>query len=157
MTDEHVDPQLTSSLIGLLAVLETEAREGQLPLDVALRLRQRLVSTRVLPARASRGQDLADGLADLNERLRERETPSSNDLTHEETPLVNVLTFPEPEGAEAFVAEMQGQGKDVDLPVHEPDYQRWTVVVHHGDGAAAVPGLEYEAAAAHGGRHLGAF
>lgn len=157
MADEHVDPQLTSSLIGLLAVLESEAREGQLPLDVALRLRQRLVSTRVLPASASRGQVLADGLADLNERLREREAPSWVGLTHEETPLVNVLTFPEPEAAQAFAAQMQEQGKDVDHPVHEPAYQRWTVVIHHADRAAAVPGLEYQAAAAHGGRHLGAF
>ncbi|WP_299035008.1 hypothetical protein [uncultured Pseudokineococcus sp.] len=78
MTDEHVDSQLSSSLLGLLAVLEGEARAGQLPLDVALRLRQRLVRTRALPAGASRGDDLADGLADLNKRDGQASPPTSS-------------------------------------------------------------------------------
>lgn len=108
-----MDPQLSSSLLGLLAVSKSEARTGGLPLDVGLRLRQRLVGSHALPAVASRGDDLADNLANLNERLREHKASSSKNLTLEQMPLVNVLTFPEPGAAEAFAAQMREQGKDV--------------------------------------------
>lgn len=157
VTDEPLDPQLTSSLLGILAVLEGQARIGELPLNIVLRLRQRLVGTGQLPARGASGEDLADALSALNQSLRTHERPDWVDQPLDAPLLVNILTFPARAEAEAFAEEMREQDKDVDPPVHEPAFQRWTVVIHHSDRASATPGMEFHAATAHGGQHLGAF
>jgi hypothetical protein len=157
-TPTQLDQRDIGALIGLLAVLGAGALTGDLPLDQGLRLRRRLVGVGLLSPDKPYA-DFADALAALTQRLRLLERPS--EAAGEPRQVVeNMVAFGEPQAAQAFVDQLRTQGRDVDGPVHESSYRRWTVVVRSprlDDDSFAVVGPDAAAARALGGWHLGAF
>ena len=73
-------------------------------------------------------------------------------------PWENVLALPDRRTADACAAELRSAGADVDDPVHESGFRRWTVVVRvpRDDRAGRVVAGQAGAAIRRGGWHLGA-
>lgn len=149
-----------SSLIRLLAVIDGAAREGDLPVDLMLRLRQRLVMDGCLPLARDAG-DFANALDALIVQVRALDDDAADEPgpAHHDVPVVNVLAFADEPSATAFTEQMQRSGEDVDDPVVEAAVHRWLVAVHSRSraDAASTVGPEFTAAANLGGWHLGAF
>jgi hypothetical protein len=153
-TATGLDQPSVGALIGLLAVLEGSVRSGDLPLDQGLRLRRRLIDVGVL-AEGEPYTAFADALLALNHRVRSLEAPGSGG--HPSGPVESVHAFADEAAADSFAAEMQARGRDVDLPVPEPGYRRWTVAVQSDrEARPPVVGLDAIAAIERGGWHLGA-
>jgi hypothetical protein len=157
-TPTQLDQRDVGGLIGLLAVLHGAVLTGGLPLDQGLRLRRRLVDVGLLSTDQPYA-DLADALGALNERLRALEEPDGPN-GHRRQVVETMVAFPDAAAAQAFVGQLRGQRRDVDGPVHEEGYRRWTVVVRSprlDDDPFAVVGPDAAAARALGGWHLGSF
>jgi len=153
-TSTGLDQPSVSALIGLLAVLEGSVRGGDLPLDQGLRLRRRLVDAGLLGP-GEPWSAFADALAELNQRVRSLDGPHSGG--HPGGPVESAHAFPDESAARSFVADLRALDREVDPPVPEPAYRRWTVVVRSPrDSRPPVVGVDAAAAAAHGGWHLGA-
>ena len=157
-------PQLSRadirSLLALTTVVAGQAMAGRLPLDVLLHLRQRLVLAGVLePGHpVDSVWEIFEGLAQPLHLLSGPDAPARRQQV--EVPVENIVAFADATTADDFVQELRTQGEDVDAPVHEEEYRRWTVVIRHQrgpDGRAPTPvGVVAVAAIQRGGWHLGA-
>ena len=157
-------PQLSqediASLLAVVSVIAVEAMADRLPLDVMLRLRQRLVLAGILepghPVDAV--WEVIEALAQPLHQLSGPDAPAGTPRV--ELPVENIVAFADAATAHDFVEELRTQGEDVDAPVHEEEYRRWTVVVRgrrRPDGSSSAPvGVVAGAAIQRGGWHLGA-
>jgi hypothetical protein len=72
----------------------------------------------------------------------------------------NLIAFADEDAARDFAEDMRAQDKDVDPPVHEEAFRRWTVVIRTrrapGAGHPGTVGQEVLAGHERGGWHLGA-
>ena len=149
-----------AALLAVVVVIGGKAMAGRLPLDVMLHLRQRLVLAGALDP----GQDVdavwevIEGLARPLHLLNRPDAPAGPPWV--DLPVENIVAFAEAQTAHDFVEEVRMQGKDVDAPVHEEEFRRWTVVIREPrgvDGWASTPvGVVAAAAIQRGGWHLGA-
>lgn len=152
--------QEIASLLALVTVIGGQAMAGRLPLDVVLHLRQRLVRAGVLePGHpVDTVWEVVEALAQPLHLLTGPDAPAGPPQA--ELPVENVVAFADATTAHDFVDELRIQGEDVDAPVHEEDYRRWTVVIRgqrRPDGRSSAPvGVVAAAAIERGGWHLGA-
>ena len=153
---DGLDQADVAALIGLLVEVESAARTDGLPLDLALHVRRRLVTAGLLGAE-QRLDQLVEALAGLDQRVRRLQAPDAT-TRRPDLPVENVLAFPEQSPALACATELRAAGADVDEPVHEPGFRRWTVVVRvpRGDGAHQAAADQAGTAIGLGGWHLGA-
>lgn len=157
-------PQLSqediASLLAIASVISGAAMAGRLPLDVLLHLRQRLVLAGVLaPGHpVDSVWQVIEALAQPLHQLSGPDAPAGPQQV--EVPIENIVAFAEATTAHDFVEELRTQDKDVDPPVHEGDYRRWTVVIREqrrpGRGFNTPVGVVAAAAIERGGWHLGA-
>ncbi|TNM59803.1 hypothetical protein FHN55_20105 [Streptomyces sp. NP160] len=148
--------ELRTALVALIVMLG-EASTGNIPLEAQLDLRRRLVGIGAVPLGTPLEQVwqvMGDLIQHLHRLDRPEPFPKGQDL-----PVENLVAFTDEATARRYATDMRALGKDLDDPLYEPNFKRWTVVIRSeraGEQGSPTAGKEAYAAHLLGGWHLGA-